>query len=78
MKTISVRMIIILTVICLGANAQKDSSGVYLNATDFMQRKLSYAINCKTEKHKINPNLLLLNAHYADRSRESGVRRDSK
>lgn len=58
MKTISVRMIIILTVICLGANAQKDSSGVYLNATDFMQRKLSYAINCKTEKHKINPNLL--------------------
>ena len=38
--------------------AQKDSSGIYKTAEDFQQRKLSYAINCKTEKHKINPNVI--------------------
>ncbi|MDP2421347.1 hypothetical protein [Sediminibacterium sp.] len=38
--------------------AQKDSSGIYKTAEDFQQRKLSYAINCKTEKHRINPNVL--------------------
>lgn len=37
------------------ASAQKDNSGIYKTAKDFQQRKLSYAINCKTEKHKINP-----------------------
>ncbi len=37
--------------------AQKDSSGIYKTTEDFQQRKLSYAINCKTEKHKINPNV---------------------
>ncbi|WP_394772583.1 hypothetical protein [Mucilaginibacter sp.] len=33
--------------------AQKDSSGVYKTAADFQLQKLSYAINYKTEKHKI-------------------------
>lgn len=37
-------------------HAQKDSSGVYLTAYDFSVKKLSYAINCKTEKHKIKLN----------------------
>lgn len=36
--------------------AQKDSSGVYLTAADFQQRKLAYAINCNTEQHKIKLN----------------------
>ena len=40
------------------AIAQKDSSGIYKTADDFQQRKLSYAINYKTEKHKIKDNLL--------------------
>ena len=39
--------------------AQKDSSGIYRTADDFKNQKLSYAINYKTEKHKINDNLLL-------------------
>ena len=39
----------------LPAFAQKDSSGIYKTAEDFQERKLSYAINCKIEKHKINP-----------------------
>ena len=38
--------------------AQKDSSGIYKTAEDFQQRKLFYAINYKTEKHKIKDNIL--------------------
>ena len=33
--------------------AQQDSSGVYLNTTDFQNRKLAYAGDCKTQKTKI-------------------------
>lgn len=33
--------------------AQQDSSGVYFTASDFKNRHLVYAINCKTQKHKI-------------------------
>lgn len=42
----------------LNAPAQKDSSGIYQTADDFRNHKLSYAINYKTEKHKINDYLL--------------------
>jgi hypothetical protein len=44
------------------ALAQKDSSGIYKTADDFQDRKLSYAINCKTEKHKINDYVLFNDA----------------
>lgn len=37
-------------------NAQKDSSGVYMTASDFKIKKLSFPINCKTKKHKIKLN----------------------
>ena len=43
-----------LLAITLNATAQKDSSGIYQTADDFRNHKLSYAINYKTEKHKIN------------------------
>jgi hypothetical protein len=36
--------------------AQKDSSGLYKTADDFTGKKLSLAINCKTETHKIKQN----------------------
>ena len=39
--------------------AQKDSSGFYSTANDFKVVKLSYAINYKTEKHKINDYIFL-------------------
>lgn len=42
----------------LDALAQKDSSGIYKTAADFQQGKLLYAINYKTEKHKINSEIL--------------------
>ncbi len=54
-------LVIILTGTLIATNpviAQKDSSGIYKTANDFKQRKLSYAINCKTEKHKINPSVI--------------------
>ena len=44
------------------AVAQKDSSGIYKTSGDYNQRKLSYAINYKTEKHKINSDRLFNNA----------------
>ena len=45
-----------------GSYAQKDSSGIYQTASDFQQKKLSYAINYKTEKHKIKDNILFNDA----------------
>jgi hypothetical protein len=42
----------------IGSLAQKDSSGIYKSADDFQQGKLSYAINCKTQTHTINDNLI--------------------
>lgn len=48
-----------LSVLNFTAFSQKDSSGIYLTADDFKNQKLSYAINYKTEKHKINAYLFL-------------------
>ncbi len=59
MKTISSFFIAgSLLAINLSASAQKDSSGIYQTADDFRNHKLSYAINYKTEKHKIKDNLI--------------------
>lgn len=40
----------------LSSHAQKDSSGIYSSAEDFANKKLSLAIDCRTEKHKIRIN----------------------
>lgn len=42
--------------ISVATKGQKDSSGVYITAVDFANKKLTYSINCKTEKHKIKLN----------------------
>ena len=47
-----------LLAISMNATAQKDSSGMYQTVDDFRNHKLTYAINYKTEKHKINDYLL--------------------
>jgi hypothetical protein len=57
-KNISFLIAIGLLAITMNATAQKDSSGIYQTADDFRNHKLSYAINYKTEKHKINDFLL--------------------
>lgn len=43
------------------SQAQTDSSGIYKTASDFQNKKLSYAINYKTEKHKIKSSMLFNN-----------------
>ena len=43
-------------VAALPSYAQKDSSGIYLSAEDFKNKKLSFAIDCRTENHKIRLN----------------------
>lgn len=57
-KNISFLTAIGLLAITMNATAQKDSSGIYQTADDLGNHKLSYAINYKTEKHKINDYLL--------------------
>jgi hypothetical protein len=38
--------------------SQKDSSGIYFTANDFAKHQLSFAINCKIEKHKIKSDMI--------------------
>ncbi len=38
--------------------SQIDSSGIYFTASDYTLQKLSLSINCKTEKHKIRPDMI--------------------
>lgn len=54
MKTI---LIILMVAVSVGVKAQ--TSGVYLSAADFEAGKLTYAIDCATEKHKIKLNEFL-------------------
>lgn len=63
MKKLNYAIMLAINILALStAMAQKDSSGIYKTADDFRQRKLSYAINYKTEKHKIKNNLLFNDA----------------
>ncbi|MBK8698776.1 MAG: hypothetical protein IPN29_04255 [Saprospiraceae bacterium] len=43
------------------AFSQKDSSGIYFTSADFENNRLSYAIYCKTQKHKISADLIFRN-----------------
>lgn len=38
--------------------SQNDSSGIYFTANDYLKHKLSFVINCKTQKHKIKDEML--------------------
>ncbi len=49
-------LIILVTILSSVINAQNDSSGIYFSAQDFVNHKLSYAINCNSEKHRIRLN----------------------
>jgi hypothetical protein len=40
----------------INVNAQTDSSGVYTTASDFRNKVLSYAVNCKSDKHALHIN----------------------
>lgn len=58
MKQRSFWAAVFFSMVAATALAQTDSSGIYKTARDFQQGQLSYAINYKTEKHKINDNLI--------------------
>jgi hypothetical protein len=60
---ISAAILCISFVFALSAIAQKDSSGIYKTAADFNAKKLSLAINCKTETHKIKINDIFSQDH---------------
>ena len=45
--------ILIVLIVALSIGAKAQTSGVYLSATDFDSGKLTYAIDCAKEKHKI-------------------------
>lgn len=53
---ISAALVCISIVFAHSALAQNDSSGIYKTPSDFSAKKLSLAINCKTESHKIKIN----------------------
>lgn len=38
--------------------SQKDSSGIYFTANDYAKHKLSFVIDCKTQKHKIKSDMI--------------------
>jgi diadenosine tetraphosphate (Ap4A) HIT family hydrolase len=50
-------------VFALTTSAQKDSSGIYKTTNDFIAKKLSLVINCKTENHKIKINDIFSQDH---------------
>lgn len=69
MKT---KLIIAVTVLILKSTlvfSQNDSSGIYFTDNDYIKHKLSFAINCKTEKHKIKSDMIF-------RSKEISIKHD--
>ncbi len=56
------------------ANAQADSSGIYKNGDDFSNGKLSLAINCETEKHKIKLNDFLMKPYIIVKHNDSSYK----
>lgn len=53
---LNIMMCVLFVSITVATKGQKDSSGVYMTAVDFTNKKLTYGINCKTENHKIKLN----------------------
>ncbi len=58
MKTKIIISIIFQMLIAISVFSQKDTSGIYFTSDDFVNQRLSYAINCKTQKHRISADLI--------------------
>ena len=54
---LNIMMCVLFVSITVATKGQKDSSGIYMSAVDFTNKKLTYGINCKTENHKIKLNI---------------------
>ncbi|MBC7746202.1 MAG: hypothetical protein H7096_13985 [Flavobacterium sp.] len=62
MKKFSFLFVIAGSLLSSTSIAQQDSSGIYKTADDFQKRKLSFAVNYKTERQKINHSFLFNNS----------------
>lgn len=63
MKKVNYFLMLVINLLAFSSvTAQKDSSGIYKTSDDYTHKKLSYAINYKTEKHRISDNLLFNSA----------------
>lgn len=58
MKAIIIILASVLIIIANPVFSQKDSSGIYFIANDYVKHKLSFAIDCKTQKHKIKSDMI--------------------
>lgn len=58
MKTKSIITLCLMMFIVKSGYSQKDSSGIYFTANDYTKHKLSFAINCKTKRHKIKSDMI--------------------
>ena len=58
MKTILILATGVLILKSTFSFSQKDSSGIYFTANDYVKHKLSFAINCNVQKHKIKSDMI--------------------
>lgn len=58
MKRKLIITVCLMMLIAISGFSQKDSSGIYFTANDYVKHKLSFAINCKTQKHKIKSDMI--------------------
>ncbi len=58
MRTKSFLTVTIMVFIAISCFGQRERSGIYFTANDYERHHLSFAIDCKTEKHKIKSNMI--------------------
>lgn len=58
MKAKSIITVCLMMFIVTSGFSQKDSSGIYFTANNYIKHKLNFAINCETEKHKIKSDMI--------------------
>lgn len=54
--------------------SQKDSSGIYFTVNDYINQKLSFAINCENQKHKIKADMIFHQKEISVRHNDSTYR----
>ncbi|MBL7889055.1 MAG: hypothetical protein JNL24_05855 [Bacteroidia bacterium] len=58
MRIIIIILIALFVISPIVGFSQKDSSGIYFTVKDYTNQKLTFAINCKNEKHKIKVDMI--------------------
>lgn len=58
MRTKAILTVGIMIFITISCFSQKGKSGIYFTANDYVTQKLSFAIDCKTQKHNIKSDMI--------------------